>query len=117
MATVGLVLATSLSTFMPYPHGTFTFQSPHQVLKALGRGSYGTVYKVQRLVDGQVYAMKETDIGKMSHQERTDAGGQLEGRQRGDAMGRQGAAWGLQCNLEASPPSRRAAGPRRATCN
>jgi serine/threonine protein kinase len=45
-----------------------------QVLKALGRGSYGTVYKVQRLADSQAYAMKETDIGKMSHQERSDAG-------------------------------------------
>ncbi|KAI8469575.1 MAG: kinase-like domain-containing protein [Monoraphidium minutum] len=48
-------------------------QPKFKVLKALGRGSYGTVYKVQRLQDGQAYAMKETDIGKMSHQERTDA--------------------------------------------
>ncbi|KIZ07119.1 hypothetical protein MNEG_0840 [Monoraphidium neglectum] len=48
-------------------------QPKFKVLKALGRGSYGTVYKVQRLADGQAYAMKETDIGKMSHQERSDA--------------------------------------------
>ncbi|GBF91611.1 hypothetical protein Rsub_04351 [Raphidocelis subcapitata] len=48
-------------------------QPKFKVLKALGRGSYGTVYKVQRLADGQVYAMKETDIGKMSQQERNDA--------------------------------------------
>lgn len=47
---------------------------PHiQVIKALGRGSYGTVYKVQRQADGQVYAMKETDIGRMGQQERMDA--------------------------------------------
>lgn len=44
-----------------------------QVLKALGRGSYGTVYKVQRLADGQVYAMKETDLGAMGQRERADA--------------------------------------------
>jgi NIMA (never in mitosis gene a)-related kinase len=46
---------------------------PHQVLKALGKGSYGTVYKVQRLADGEVYAMKETDLGRMGPKERADA--------------------------------------------
>jgi NIMA (never in mitosis gene a)-related kinase len=44
-----------------------------QVLKALGKGSYGTVYKVQRLADGEVYAMKETDLGRMGPKERADA--------------------------------------------
>ncbi len=44
-----------------------------QVIKALGKGSYGVVYKVQRLADGQEYAMKETDMSKMGHQERSDA--------------------------------------------
>jgi serine/threonine protein kinase len=43
------------------------------VLKALGKGSYGTVYKVQRLEDGGVYAMKETDLGRMGPKERQDA--------------------------------------------
>lgn len=44
-----------------------------QVLKALGKGSYGTVYKVQRLEDGGVYAMKETDLSRMGPKERADA--------------------------------------------
>jgi serine/threonine protein kinase len=44
-----------------------------QVLKALGKGSYGTVYKVQRLADDGVYAMKETDMGRMGPKERADA--------------------------------------------
>eukprot|EP00877_Chromochloris_zofingiensis_P014370 jgi/Chrzof1/9187/Cz03g39050.t1 len=48
-------------------------QPKFKVIKALGRGSYGTVYKVQRQADGQVYAMKETDIGRMGQQERMDA--------------------------------------------
>jgi NIMA (never in mitosis gene a)-related kinase len=43
------------------------------VLKALGKGSYGTVYKVQRLADGEVYAMKETDLGRMGPKEKADA--------------------------------------------
>jgi len=65
----------SPSTFTPIKPLPLTTTAPlPQVIKALGRGSYGTVYKVQRLVDGQVYAMKETDIGKMTHQERNDAG-------------------------------------------
>jgi hypothetical protein len=66
-------LPTHSLSLPPPPCGPPQTHRP-QVLKALGRGSYGTVYKVQRLADGQVYAMKETDIGKMSHQERSDAG-------------------------------------------
>jgi NIMA (never in mitosis gene a)-related kinase len=44
-----------------------------QVIKPLGKGSYGTVYKVQRLEDGGVYAMKETDLSRMGPKERGDA--------------------------------------------
>ena len=39
----------------------------------MGKGSYGTVYKVQRLEDGGVYAMKETDLSRMGPKERADA--------------------------------------------
>jgi serine/threonine protein kinase len=39
----------------------------------LGKGSYGKVYKVQREMDGQFYALKECDLGTMSHPERMDA--------------------------------------------
>lgn len=46
---------------------------PAQVLKMLGQGSYGKVYKVQRLTDGQEYALKETDLAAMSQAERGDS--------------------------------------------
>lgn len=39
----------------------------------MGKGSYGTVYKVQRVEDGGVYALKETDLGRMGPKERADA--------------------------------------------
>lgn len=39
----------------------------------LGQGSYGKVYKVQRLTDSQEYALKETDLAAMSQAERSDA--------------------------------------------
>lgn len=39
----------------------------------LGQGSYGKVYKVQRLTDGQEYALKETDLAAMSQAERGDS--------------------------------------------
>mmetsp|Transcript_909 Transcript_909/g.1359 ORF Transcript_909/g.1359 Transcript_909/m.1359 type:complete len:516 (+) Transcript_909:145-1692(+) len=44
-----------------------------KVLKLLGKGSYGKVYKVQRATDDQFYALKETDLGTMDHTERMDA--------------------------------------------
>jgi len=44
-----------------------------QVQKALGKGSYGTVYRAKRYSDGKVYALKEADVGSMSAIERKDA--------------------------------------------
>ena len=44
-----------------------------QVQKALGKGSYGTVYRAKRHSDGKVYALKEADVGAMSALERKDA--------------------------------------------
>lgn len=46
---------------------------PLQVQKLLGKGSYGIVYRVKRLSDGGVYALKEADVRKMSPLERADA--------------------------------------------
>ncbi|GFH33643.1 protein kinase domain-containing protein, partial [Haematococcus lacustris] len=43
------------------------------VHKLLGKGSYGKVYKVERTSDEQFYALKETDLGSLSHLERMDA--------------------------------------------
>ncbi|KAL3139701.1 hypothetical protein ABBQ38_004011 [Trebouxia sp. C0009 RCD-2024] len=44
-----------------------------EVQKLLGKGSYGIVYRVKRLSDGGVYALKEADVRKMSALERADA--------------------------------------------
>lgn len=44
-----------------------------QVEKFLGKGSYGSVYRVKRLSDGLVYAVKELDVSKMSQVEKMDA--------------------------------------------
>eukprot|EP00210_Caulerpa_lentillifera_P008417 g8029.t1 len=44
-----------------------------KVLKFLGKGSYGSVYKVQRISDGLIYAVKEADVSKMTQAERIDA--------------------------------------------
>lgn len=47
--------------------------SSGQVQKALGKGSYGTVYRAKRYSDGKLYALKEADVGSMTGLERKDA--------------------------------------------
>ncbi|KAG2431324.1 hypothetical protein HYH02_013452 [Chlamydomonas schloesseri] len=44
-----------------------------KVLKFLGKGSYGSVFLVQRLADSQTYALKEMDVRSMSQAEREDS--------------------------------------------
>eukprot|EP00854_Cymbomonas_tetramitiformis_P010702 gene10702-12659_t len=44
-----------------------------EVQKFLGKGSYGSVYRVRRLSDGKIYALKETNVKQMSQQDRADA--------------------------------------------
>ena len=48
-----------------------------QVQKFLGKGSYGSVYRVKRNDDQNVYAVKETDVTKMSQDERQDAANEI----------------------------------------
>ena len=50
-----------------------TNKQSQKVIKQLGKGSYGTVFKVQREADGGVYAMKESDMARMGGDERADA--------------------------------------------
>lgn len=42
-------------------------------LKKLGSGSYGSVYKVRRLKDGEIYAMKVVNLRHLAIREREDA--------------------------------------------
>ena len=37
-----------------------------QILTKLGDGAYSTVYKVQRLEDKQIYALKRVKMGNLS---------------------------------------------------
>merc|ERR1719181_1709821 len=41
-----------------------------KVEKCLGKGTYGSVFRVKRLSDGRLYAMKQVDIKKMFSKER-----------------------------------------------
>lgn len=45
--------------------------------KFLGKGSYGSVYRVKRNDDEQIYAVKETDVCKMTQEERQDAANEI----------------------------------------
>lgn len=48
-----------------------------KVLKFLGKGSYGSVFQVQRLSDMQTYALKEMDVRSMSQAEREDSANEI----------------------------------------
>ena len=39
----------------------------------LGDGSYSTVYKVKRIEDGQVYALKKVKLGSQTHKDKENA--------------------------------------------
>ena len=43
------------------------------MMEKLGDGAYSKVYKVQRVVDEQIYAMKKVKIGQMSPKDRDNA--------------------------------------------
>jgi len=44
-----------------------------QVVKFIGKGSFGSVYRVRRLSDGMDYAMKQINVTQMNSQERKKA--------------------------------------------
>ena len=42
-------------------------------ISKLGEGSFGTVYKVRRLTDQKIYAMKKVNIGKLDPKAKNNA--------------------------------------------
>ena len=44
-----------------------------QVISKLGEGAYSTVYKVKRIIDGNIYALKKVKILKLSEKEKENA--------------------------------------------
>ncbi|GAQ78227.1 Serine/threonine protein kinase [Klebsormidium nitens] len=52
---------------------TGMLQKQFEVLKFLGKGSYGSVHKVKRFSDGNTYAIKESNVKNMAQEEKMDA--------------------------------------------
>lgn len=44
-----------------------------EILQELGKGSFGSVYKVKRITDNKIYAMKCVQISSLSHKEKQNA--------------------------------------------
>jgi NIMA (never in mitosis gene a)-related kinase len=44
-----------------------------EVLAKLGEGAYSTVYRVKRVEDGLIYALKRVKLGSLSGKERENA--------------------------------------------
>lgn len=44
-----------------------------QILNKLGEGAYSTVFKVRRLVDGNMYALKKVKLLNLSEKEKQNA--------------------------------------------
>jgi NIMA (never in mitosis gene a)-related kinase 1/4/5 len=44
-----------------------------EMIEELGRGAFGTVFRVKRKTDGQIYALKRVNIAKMSERDRENA--------------------------------------------
>jgi NIMA (never in mitosis gene a)-related kinase len=43
------------------------------IIQKLGDGAYSSVYKVKRIEDGQVYALKKVKIGAQTHKDKENA--------------------------------------------
>ena len=41
-----------------------------QILSKLGEGAYSTVYKVKRIIDNQIYALKKVKLMNLSEKEK-----------------------------------------------
>ncbi|GMH45647.1 hypothetical protein BSKO_13604 [Bryopsis sp. KO-2023] len=53
-------------------HGGRELTKRFQVLEFLGKGSYGSVYRVRRHQDNGIYAVKEMDVRTMGHAEKEE---------------------------------------------
>jgi NIMA (never in mitosis gene a)-related kinase 1/4/5 len=43
------------------------------ILEKLGEGAYSTVYRVERIIDGQIYALKKVRLTNLSEKEKENA--------------------------------------------
>lgn len=47
--------------------------SDFKILKKLGAGVYSSVYKVQRILDNEIYALKKVNLPGLNEKERKNA--------------------------------------------
>lgn len=55
------------------PSSTTGKLSDFQIIKKLGDGAYSSVYKVKRIADDQIYALKQVQMTKLTEKERENA--------------------------------------------
>ena len=53
-----------------------------QIISKLGDGAYSSVFKVRRLEDGLIYALKKVKIGMMSNKDKENAINEVRNKQR-----------------------------------
>lgn len=65
----------TLSSFGTFPSAEKVRSkiSDFKVLGHLGEGTFSTVYKVERLTDHKIYAMKKVKMGRLSEREKSNA--------------------------------------------
>jgi len=56
----------------------------HKLLKAVGRGAYGTVFLAKRIADGRALVCKRVNMKNMTEKEQTDARLEVEFLQKFD---------------------------------
>jgi NIMA (never in mitosis gene a)-related kinase len=47
--------------------------SNFQIMSRIGEGAYSSVYKVKRLSDNQIYALKKVKLMNLNHKEKENA--------------------------------------------
>jgi len=60
-------------TVVPPSRGPLGKINGFQLLKFLGKGTFGAVYQARREADGKIYAIKKVDTRKMTAKERAEA--------------------------------------------
>lgn len=86
-------------------HCAAAMPDEYRILKTLGQGTYGKVYKVERKRDGAILVLKQVALGELTPREREDVLNEVRVRRgaqgadcAGDPMGR----WAARLTLHAA---------------
>ena len=47
--------------------------SDFKIITKLGTGAYSSVYQVQRILDGEIYALKKVNLGGLNEKEKQNS--------------------------------------------